>query len=437
MQGTTLADVPIDGVHYAGYVAGEKPNGFTPLKLIVPGNNCCCAIVPDGFKVHAENLAGAVDVSPGCQCWGPFTNVRYLIPLHLFVYDAAPISVYSRDNIPITISTSITFRACQDYTTPAGELKVMKAEDFNAICPASSLNERLRAAMTEGVRTLAVAHDHVNIYDLQGVDCETQIAEMNEKLEPDGVKVVSFIIQEVTLPQESSFRMQEETISPLKQRVNEVNAEESALRARNADALQIAAKRALVDQERVQAQAETTKAAIELRTSEIKSKTSQEMARLGADMDRQVNKLVNDAELEVAQFLSQAEQVKRDVEVNLAKELNNLAAEGRQYNMQKETELASQVAEDKANATNLVGQAEASAAESEVLSRKFEEDKAQLEVFARLVDNKNLRIASSAECNARGMSFNDDRANQFLHSAMRFFHTKFTELAPAQEPLLG
>jgi len=59
-------------------------------------------------------------------------------------------------------------------------------------------------------------------------------------------------------------------------------------------------------------------------------------------------------------------------------------------------------------------------------------------VFAKLVHNKKLRIASTAEVNARGMSFNDDRANQFVHSAMRYFHAKFTDnaLAPQQEPLL-
>merc|ERR1712204_105257 len=125
-------------------------------------------------------------------------------------------------------------------------------------------------------------------------------------------------------------------------------------------------------------------------------------------------------------------------ETKVAVELNDLEQEGRQYKVDKETELATRVAQDKAEAADLVAKSEREGGQSLALARKFDEDKAQLEVFAKLVENKKLRMASSAEVNARGMTFNDDRASQFVHSAMRFFHAKFTDtsLAPSQEPLL-
>merc|ERR1719384_3045616 len=157
-----------------------------------------------------------------------------------------------------------------------------------------------------------------------------------------------------------------------------------------------------------------------------------------AEKERLVEETLNNAGLKEAELISKAGLVKREVETKLAKELNDLEQEGRQYKVDKETELATRVAQDKAEAADLVAKSEKEGGRSLALSRKFDEDKAQLEVFNKLVQNKKLRIASSAEVNARGMTFNDDRATQFMHSAMRYFHAKFTDssLAPQKEPLL-
>merc|ERR1712113_204752 len=156
-----------------------------------------------------------------------------------------------------------------------------------------------------------------------------------------------------------------------------------------------------------------------------------------AEQDRTVAEKLNSAELIEADLKAQADAVKREVQTKLQAELNNITAQGKEFQVQKETELAAQVAADKATSAELVGQSEAAGSESQAKERKFEEDKAQLDVFAKL-ENKKLRIASSAEVGARGLTFNDDRASQFVHSAMRAFHAKFasTELAPMQEPLM-
>merc|ERR1712003_194176 len=198
------------------------------------------------------------------------------------------------------------------------------------------------------------------------------------------------------------------------------------------------AQQAKVKQEAAQKEAETTRASIEIATSAISSETSKIVAKMKAEQDRTVAEKLNSAELVEADLKAQADAVKREVQTTLQAELNNITAKGKEFQVQKETELAAQVAADKATSAELVGQSEAAGSESQAKERKFEEDKAQLDVFAKLVENKKLRIASSAEVGARGLTFNDDRASQFVHSAMRAFHAKFasTELAPMQEPLM-
>merc|ERR1712151_1130770 len=129
-----------------------------------------------------------------------------------------------------------------------------------------------------------------------------------------GIEVKSFIIQEVQLPRETWGRMQEAA----------------------------------------QKEAETTKASIEIATSAISSETSKIVAKMKAEQDRNVAEKLNSAELIEADLKAQADAVKREVQTKLQAALNNITAEGKEFQVEKETQLAAQVAQDKATSAELV-----------------------------------------------------------------------------------
>jgi len=407
---------------------------MTPLKMDVAGNCWCCVIVPYGFASYSTNTwQGKVDLSEGCHCTAPWTNVNYLVPLHTIVFDSPQLMCPTQDNITVTISASVTFKV-----RPWVEEVQKGIEHFVEMNPAVSLNQKLQESMSESMRILSAKMPHAQVYDLQGRDCKEERDRMKEKLWELGIEVMEFLVQKVTLPAETEHRMQEETMTGVEQRVNAVTALEQSVTERNRDELEMLRKKATINQEMAESEAQKEQAGIQVRTASIANETQHMVQMMQAEKDRKVEETLNNAGLKEAELISKADLVKREVETKLAKELNDLEQEGRQYKVDKETELATKVSQDKAEAADLVAKSEKEGGASLALARKFEQDKAQLEVFAKLVQNRKLRIASTAEVNARGMTFNDDRAAQFVHSAMRFFHAKFTDssLAPAQEPLL-
>jgi len=443
--GTTLCDVNLEDISWAGYCAGSKIRTgsqdfegnemtMTPLKMDVAGNWCCCLILPHGFASYATNsLSGPVDIGTGCHCICPWTNVNYVVPLHTIVFDSPQLQCPTQDNITVTISASVTFKV-REVVEEVGK----GIEHFVEMNPAVSLNQKLQESMSEAMRLLTAQTPHSQVYDLQGRDCKAERDRMHAKLWELGIDVKHFLVQKVTLPAETEHRMQEETMTIVEQRVNTVTALEQSVTEKNRDELEMLRKKATINQEMAESEAQKEQAGIQVRTASIANETQHMVQMMEAEKDRTVEETLNNAGLKEAELISRADLVKREVETKVAVELNDLEQEGRQYKVDKETELATRAAQDRAEAADLVAKSEKEGGASLALARKFEQDKAQLEVLAKLVQNRKLRIASTAEVNARGMTFNDDRATQFVHSAMRFFHAKFTDssLAPSQEPLL-
>lgn len=444
--GTTMVDLSINGLDYAGFAAGASVAGMTPLKMSIEQTACllggcctgnCCFIIPHGFAAFSTSmLAGPVPLEEGCYCSAtmPLTSVQYVVPLHTFVFDAPSLPVPTKDNITIYMNASVTWQVIA---------KVEGKEDsgiqaFATAFPAAEVNNKFRAFMQEAVRGLGMSIPHSEAYDLQGRDCKTEAEEMDSKFQIDGIRVLSFIIQEVRLPDDTVHRMQEDTMAAVNKQENSVKQAAHEVLNKNADELKLKRQEADINQNLAESEAQREQAGIQVKTAAISAETEHLVQTMQAQCNREVDANTNDAELKAEELKSKAEIIKREVETKLAVELNDLEQAGRQYKVDKETELASRVAQDKAEAADLVAKSEREGSSALALQRKFEQDKAQLEVFAKLVENRKLRIASTAEVNARGMTFNDDRASQFVHSAMRFFHTKFTDttFGPAQEPLL-
>jgi len=185
-------------------------------------------------------------------------------------------------------------------------------------------------------------------------------------------------VQQVVLPDEAVYRMQEDTMTATNQRVNDVTAKEQSVTEANRDELEMLKKQATIKQDMAESEAQKEQATIQVRTAKIHNEMQHMVQMMKAEKDRMVDETLNDAGLKEAELNSKADLVKREVETTLAQQVNDLEQQGRQYKVDKETELATKVAQDKAEAADLVAKSEKEGSQSLALQRKFEQDKAQL-----------------------------------------------------------
>merc|ERR1712154_168004 len=98
------------------------------------------------------------------------------------------------------------------------------------------------------MRILTAGLKHQEVYDLQGRDCKKEKNIMHDKLFEQGIDILDFIVQKVTLPPDSEHRMQEETVSAVNQRVNNVTTNEQKVTEKNADEIAMLQKKATINQ---------------------------------------------------------------------------------------------------------------------------------------------------------------------------------------------
>merc|ERR1712151_1197351 len=134
--------------------------------------------------------------------------------------------------------------------------------------------------------------------------------------------------------------------------------------------------------------------------TDVNSKSSQECAAARAEFEEKVQEILNDAELEVQQLNNDRDQINREVTQTLELEKIRISTDALSYSREKQLELVTKQAENKAKAKQVVANAEAEAAEVLAARRKHAQDFARLDVYEALAKNKDLRIASGSEIQA-------------------------------------
>lgn len=439
-----IADVSIDDLRYAGLAAGAAPDGRLAVRMTPASAGCCdCwAVIPDSFVgVKTNTCSGqTVTAEPGCHyvCGLLGDKIDALFPKHVLVYTPEAQRGNTKDNIEVSMSVSVTLKLEDNINAVTLNNELFTSGD------ASEISAKMTASINDSVRGLLIGLEWKSLYDLQGKDMQDQKEKLENTLnrtvsQTKYFSVLSFVIQEIILPAANATSLQQEVFEVANRAGLDKQKEKEDLRLKNDQEVSRITISADNDQLAARNEAEKTREEISRRTDGISNQTREEMAKMNAEKVEKEAELINTAELKVADLNAEADAIKREMETEVAAKVNELNAQGREYALSKETELLNRVATDRAESQQLVAQSEADSQESQMRFRKYEQDKAQLDVFSKLVDNRKLRIASSSEVNARGMTFNDDRAMQFVHAGLRAFHAKFTssEIPPQQEPLLS
>jgi len=287
-----------------------------------------------------------------------------------------------------------------------------------------------------------VTHDKV--FELQGINTESIVTEMNDKFEAYGVFIHHFTVKNVRIPEDLMHTIETKTIFATQEKELKMQQELEMLKMNNQNALVKIAEESEIEKQSSEEEAVTSKARIEQEVAAIRSSTSKELARIEAERSASVQQILSDAELEVARLQSEKDAVSRAVEVELAKEKNDIMVDAWKYKREMKAKQEKDNAENYSKAQQILGEAEKKTTEALSLRREHEEEKARLAVYRGLVKNQSIRVASSAEVGARSLALRDDSVTQVVQSAVKYARAKLAELgevseaqAPLQQGLLS
>jgi len=430
----------INSLDNASWVAGARPDDYTPVVLTLRQNSCytclcdCSAFqrIPSGFDAiqtqcnrdvyedeDDEGTGKGAYVAAGGHwtcvmagancCLAPWTQVSKLVTHQLVVFECPIADVKTKDHVSVRVDCLVTF-------------KIINGRHFIYKLGPDKLDKYMRASMDECIRTMAIGVDCREFYELQGGDKETEDlrAEMNVHLKELGVEVKTFTVKQVFLPQDLAMVLQAKT-GFLSQTAHLEAAQQITMQGmENQEEIIKMTEIGKIEQLGVIEQGDNFRSKIEIEITEVNARNKKELSLTKAKYEEEVSNLVNDAELEVQDLNNQRDTVARESESRTAKECNEIKADAYMYARGQQLELVMKQAEMKAEAMQAKSKAEANAAEVIKNRRAHEQAKERLKVYAALSSNKDMRIASSAEVQAApNMKFSEDSFDKVVHTAVQ------------------
>jgi len=440
-DGTTLVEVDIENLALANLEAGQLPNGCTPLVWRpIGGRSGCLVQIPSGFHVFVsrwgkdveyedadtENSEYSSGHAAGRQCFCCMTRVTKLVSKQLTVFTVPVNQCKSKDNVDISIDLMILF-------------EIVDGKKFLYKLGAEKLDLLLRASQEEEIRKLASTVNVVEAYDLRSNNdfATSFVKELDAKFTVYGVKIHSFTITDVRLPPDMASHLQ--IITTYSSKKNEFNAKEDV----DLKIMQNDLEHARISEEYTVKQSEKTEelttriGEIALEVQEVKNRIAVIRSEGKAKYQESADDMKFDAELEVANKKNETDLVIRTSELEVAIEKNVMIRDARQFEREQRLKKNLTNLENLAEARIVVAQAEANAEAVLAKRRQHEQDMARLVVFEKMSKNRNLRVASTAECESKTLQFKDDSLTRMVNSGVKYATKYFESGAPLQQPLMG
>lgn len=427
---TTLIELAITSLDHAHLIAGSRPEGYTPLVLSLPPRGCaqsvdcgCCQRIPSGFYPIVSTF-GKVDDhknwEEGCHCMPWWQRCSKLVTRQRSVFNKTIKQVMTKDNILVSIRIMTVF-------------EIDDGNDFIFHMGPGKLDMVLRSYLDEATRRMASTVPVASLYDMKGQDSEQIQDDMNNFFtgQATGVKILSLTVVSVDMPSDLTATLQQ--LASYTSQTNEAKGEQE-LRIQglaNNMAIDRLKQEANVENLKEKEKGETELVELTMSITDINSRSSKEVAATKAEYEEEVQKILNDAELEVADLNNQRDTVMRDMEARVAKENNELKAQAWMYARNRDLDKVMESAKNLAEAKQVVANVERDAEEVLAARRSHQQKIERLKVFEALALNPKLRIATSTEVTAgANLSFQRDDLDKVVQGGMQWAKRKLE--APSQ-----
>jgi len=431
-EGTTLVEMQIGNIRDAHELVGCSPAGFTPLVLTPITSVHSCGLngwvhIPSGFVAIMTSLGADVKGSGPGGSWDPgfhvvrrWFTVSKMISTQMTVFDSPVKDCKTKDNVTCNINVLILFSIIPE-----------QAIDFVYNLGPEKLDDLLRAQQEESVRQMASETEVEGIYDLHGSNTTKTLQDMNEKLGKFGVRVHSFTITSVKIPDKIAMTMQEKTLYAAKAAEKKKEQDLEMLILANNQNQQKLRDELTNTKEQQTVKAETMKVEMTKQIGEVEAITQQQLHSIAAEERAQVAKIKAESELQVAQWEKQRASMLKEFSVSARADAQKIRNEASLYDRQVRSEAEVKVARMVSEGKDLVSAAQGTGKEGFHALRAHELELERLKVLENLlVRNEGLKVHSSAE-NVMGIVPDNTLLQQAIYQGLETFKLKCAEWACA------
>jgi len=423
-----FVELKIPHIRDAHNVIGLQPDDYTPLTL-APYKSathvCCCpccyAAIPEGFvavvtKWGAEVPGAEEDGSwaPGFHCFWPWYSVSRLVTKQQIVFDTPVKDCKTMDDITINIDVLIV-------------LKIVDATTFIYGLGPEKLDDLLRAAQEEVLRTMAKTIPVENIFDLHGANMDEWTARLNKTFEVYGVEIISFTVRNVQIPPDMAKDFEDKTLYESKTLEKQVQQESDQLTLNNDEEQQ--KLREECDNTRMAAEEEavTEKAQITKEVREVIATSRKDISLRGAQRDAVIADITTTCDLDIATLSGEIMQLRQATDAQMEMETGKLEAEAEAYERQKRSQASSEAASKVSMGKKALAEAEGAAAAAFAARRAQEQELARLKILETLAHNSNIKIVTSLE-NTSGLAPDNSLVAQVVQQGMEAFRMRMAEM---------
>lgn len=381
--------------------------------------------IPEGFVALITNLGADVHCTktdskswpPGFHAVKPWYKVSRLISTQNVVFDSPVKDCKTKDNVTCNINVLIVFG-----------IEEKKAVDFVYQLGPEKLDDLLRAQQEESVRQMCGETLVENIYDLHGSNTENTLKDMNERFAEYGVKVMSFTITNVRIPEKIASTMQEKTLyTALAQEKNKEQNLAMLVMSNNQN--QQKNKDMLTNEkEQMTVEAMTMQAEMSKQIAEVLAITENQLRDIEATQRATVAKIEAEGDLKVAEWDKTRASMLKEFSMSAKAEAMKIRNEAKLYDQQVRAETQIEVSKLDAEGKRLIADAQGKGKEGFKALRDYELEIEKLKILQNLCSNRKIKVHGSAE-QIMGLVPENNLLNQAVYQGIETFKLKCAEMA--------
>ncbi|CAM9353390.1 unnamed protein product [Discosporangium mesarthrocarpum] len=457
-----LTSLDIPSVAEATDAFGEDKG----LLVCRPGRCPCVPFftIPEGYYALVTKHGADIDYSGELQAvWPaglhfglPWLRVSNLITKQSVVFDMPVKGCKTQDNVTVQIDVAIIFRIIGD--PEKGEDTNLVRTFIHQVGPLS-LEQQLRGAQEEEVRSLARTMKHTEVYGLRSrsngamkkgaleamegeeeggqthqevslgicsavlvgeydiqdtrnalgamekgvMHCDRMKENLNNQFKAQGVEITYVIIKNVSLPTNIIEQMSGKTMvisSVAEQKMNQQSDMQQIVYNQEVDTLN---QKHSEQREEESQRSDKECNEIQIRLGNLRAEAQKMQRRIDEDNAVSVRQIKADTSLQVSRLQNSQDAFVTDMNVKSDRQAEVLRAETELYVAQKSSEAALEVAKNGAMATAVIADAEGVIAPMVATRKEFETQKMRLLVSSTLAENPDLVISSSSNDDINAM----------------------------------
>lgn len=278
--------------------------------------------------------------------------------------------------------------------------KIIDGYKFYISSGPEKLTTLLKNEQEEVVRSIANSTLVADIYDLMQLNESDFVFKMNEKFSKlYGVEISDMMITDINIPSEIAVRLENETTFGVNERFQKKKQEFDLMKTKHIQEIENK-KLFYINERKKYIEEEISKRKmIQKEVDELKARIQQQMSEIDAEAIKIVN-LIHEESKEFSQKMDvQKQSILLEARAQANAKVDKLKIEALSYENKVKSETEFEVAQLRARALKLLGDAEEKSVKKLAMKREYEKHQKEISTLSSLSQNKKLLVKGTTNGN--------------------------------------